>query len=150
MISRRDKHKVKRANQASLLSGENRQNSSSKKIIEAKRDRWVKARVNTDSGAAGHVMLKGMCPRVKLQRKTAPMMFAAANGEQIRDVGENNIPLKTNEEGFKDASHSEVRVLSNLSFEDRKLSRAGKHRGAGCRESAQSQILEMKRRSIWT
>ena len=38
-----------------------------------------------DSGAAGHVMRKGMIPRVKFERKTAPPQFVAGNGEQIRD-----------------------------------------------------------------
>ena len=69
---------------------------SPKKIVEVK-DRWVKARVTMDSGATGHVMLEAMFPRVKLERKTSPKKFVAANGEQIRDLGEKNIPFKTNE-----------------------------------------------------
>ena len=44
------------------------------------------------SGAAGNVMLEGMFPRVKLERKTTPKRFEAANGEQVRDLGEKTIP----------------------------------------------------------
>ena len=50
-----------------------------------------------DSGAAEHVMLEGMFPRVKLERKTSPKGFEAANGEQIRDLGDKTSPFKTNE-----------------------------------------------------
>ena len=38
-----------------------------------------------DYGAAGHVMPETMSPHVKLERKTS---FVAANGEQIKDLGE--------------------------------------------------------------
>ena len=71
-------------------------NSSPKKIVEVT-DRWVKVRVTMDSGAAGHVMLEATFPRVKLERKASPKKFVAANGEQIRDLGEKNMPFKTNE-----------------------------------------------------
>ena len=50
-----------------------------------------------NSGAAGHVMPEGMFPHVKLERKTSPKKFVAANGEQIKDLGERRIPIKTNE-----------------------------------------------------
>ena len=50
-----------------------------------------------DSGAAFHVMLETMFPHVKLERKTSPKKFVAANGEQIKDLGEKSIPFKTNE-----------------------------------------------------
>ena len=43
LISRSDKQKVKKANQASLLRAENSKNSNSKKIIEVK-DRWVRVK----------------------------------------------------------------------------------------------------------
>ena len=66
------------------------------KKIEVK-DKWVKVRVTMDSGAAGHVMPETMFPRVKLERKTTPKKFVAANGEQIKDLGEKTIPFKTNE-----------------------------------------------------
>ena len=69
--------------------GENSHNSSLKNIVDVK-DRWVKVRVTMDSGAAGHVMFEVMFTRVKLERKTSPKRFVAANGEQIRD-------FKTNE-----------------------------------------------------
>ena len=97
MINRRDKQKLKRTNQASLLSVENSHNSSSKKISEVK-DTWVKVRVTMDSRVAGHLMHEGMFPRVKLERKTSPKRFVAANGVQIRDLGEKTIPFKKNEE----------------------------------------------------
>ena len=42
-------------------------------------------------------MLDSMFPRVKLERKTAPTKFVAANGEQLTDLGEKTIPFKTNE-----------------------------------------------------
>ena len=57
----------------------------------------VKVRVTMDSGAAGHVMLEMMFPHVKLDRKTSPKKIVAANGEQIKDLGEKVIPFKTNE-----------------------------------------------------
>ena len=69
---------------------------SPKKIVEVK-DKWVKVRVTMDSGAAGHVMLETMFPHGKIERKPSPKKFVAANGEQIKDVGEKNIPFKTNE-----------------------------------------------------
>ena len=62
------------------------------------KDKVVKVRVTTmDSGAAGHVMLETMFPHVKLVRKTSPNKFVAANGEQIKALGEKSIPFKTNE-----------------------------------------------------
>ena len=42
-------------------------------------------------------MPEGMFPRVKLERNISPKIFVAANGEQIRDLGEKTIPFKTNE-----------------------------------------------------
>ena len=69
---------------------------SPKKIVEV-RDKWVKVRVTMGSGAAGHVMPETMFPLVKLERRTSPKKFVAANGEQIKDLGEKNIPFKTNE-----------------------------------------------------
>ena len=56
-----------------------------------------KVRVTMDSGAAGHVMPETMFPHVKRERKTSPKKFVAANGEQIKDLGEKRIPFKTNE-----------------------------------------------------
>ena len=96
VISRRCKQRVKKANQASLLSMENSHNSNPKKIVEEK-DKRVKVRVTIVSGAAGHVMPETMFPRVKLERKTTPNNFVAANGKQIKVLGEKTIPFKTNE-----------------------------------------------------
>ena len=67
-------------------------------------------------------MLEGMFPRVKFERKTAPTKFVAANGEQIRDVGEQAIPFNGSEgiqrgitlrsacPGTSDLSHSSLQV----------------------------------------
>ena len=76
---------MKKAKVASLLSVDNSQNSSSKKIIEVK-DRRVEVRVIVDSGAAGLVMPEGLFPRVEFERKTPPKKFAAANGERLKDL----------------------------------------------------------------
>ena len=56
-----------------------------------------------DSGVAGVVMPEDMVARVKIERKTAPKRFVAANGEHMRDLGET------------DALHSDVRAWSNVS-----------------------------------
>ena len=64
------------------------------------------------SGAAGHAMLEAMFPRVKLERKTSPKKFVAANGEQIRDLGEKNI--KTNEGCITFRSASVVKPLISM------------------------------------
>ena len=50
-----------------------------------------------DSGAASHLMPETVFPHVELERKTSPKKFVAANGEQIKDLGEKSIPFKTNE-----------------------------------------------------
>ena len=57
------------------------------KIAEVK-DKWVKVGVTIYSGAAGHVMPQTTFPHIKLERKTSPKKFVAANGEQIKDLGE--------------------------------------------------------------
>ena len=93
VVSRRDKQKVKNANQAPPLSVENSHNSNPKNIIEEK-DRWAKVRVTIDSAAVGHVMLDGMFPRVRLERKTSPKRFGAENGEQVRDLGEKDYSIQ--------------------------------------------------------
>ena len=89
VISRRSKQRAKKVNQASLLSVESSHNLSPKKIVEVK-IKWVKVSVTMDSGAAGHVIPETMFPHVKLERKTSPERFVAANGEQIKDLGEKN------------------------------------------------------------
>ena len=98
VIRRRNKQRVKKANQALLLSVESSHSLSSKKIVEVK-DKWVKVRVAMDSGAAFHVMPETMFPHVKL--------FVAANGEQIKDLGETSIPFLTND-GVQKCKHSGV------------------------------------------
>ena len=95
-ISRRNKQRAKKANQASLLSVENSHSLSAKKVEEVK-DKWVKVRVTMDSGAAGHVRHETMFPRARLEHKTSPEKFVAVNGEHIKDLGEKNISFKTNE-----------------------------------------------------
>ena len=72
----RNKRRLKKANQASLLSVVISHKSSSKKIVHVK-DRRVKVSVTMDSGAAGHVMLETMFPRVKLERTTSPKKFGS-------------------------------------------------------------------------
>ena len=61
-----------------------------------------------DSGAAGHVMIEGMFPRVKLERKIAPNKFVAVIGA-IRDMCEKTIPFKKSE-----GSASVVRPLISM------------------------------------
>ena len=51
--------KLKKVASVSLLSVENHKSSSLQKTIEV-RDKWVKAIVTMDSGAAGHVMPRGI------------------------------------------------------------------------------------------
>ena len=112
-MSRRDKRKLKKAAHVSLLSVENYQSLCLKNMLEVK-NKWVKVRATMDCGAAGHVMLEGMLPRVKLERKTEPHKFLAANVEQITELGLRTIPFKTNE-----GSHScmTFRVRCRRSFE---------------------------------
>ena len=114
VISKQNKRRVKKDNQASLLSMENSHNSNPKKVVEGK-DKWMKVRVTMDSGAAGHVMPETMFPRVKLERKTTPKKFVAANWvrKQFRS-------RQTRE--FRGAQHSEVRMLSNPSVQCKRSS----------------------------
>ena len=111
VISRRNKQRVKKANQASLLSVE----SSHNLILEVK-DKWVKVRVTMDSGAAGHVMPETMFPRVKLECKTSPKKFVASNGQ--------NIPFKTNE-GIQRCMTFRSASVVKLLISMRKVVRAG-------------------------
>ena len=66
IICKQNKQRVKKANQAPLLSVDSSHNLSPKKIVEVK-DKWLKVRGTMDSGAAGHV--DTMFPRVKLEQK---------------------------------------------------------------------------------
>ena len=58
------------------------------------KDNWVNIRATMDTGAAGHVMLAEMFPRVKLDRTSTTKKFVAASGEQIKDSGGKTIPCK--------------------------------------------------------
>ena len=142
--SRRNKQRVKKANEASLLSVENSHSLSPKKIVEVK-DKWVKVRVTMDSGAAGHVMPETMFPRVKLERKTSPRKFVAVNGEQIKDLGEKNIPFKTNEGiqrciSFRSANVVKPSFQCNRSSEQETL----------LKRIRTSEALGTEQRSSWT
>ena len=61
-----------------------------------------------------------MIPRVKLERKTAPQTSVAANGEQIRDLGEMTIPFKANEV-----------IQRCITFMSASVVKTGTHCGAG-------------------
>ena len=86
VISRGNKQRVKRANQTLLLSVESSHSSNPKKVVEVK-VKWVKVRVTMDSGAAGHVMLETMFPRVTLERKTSPKKFVARKWRANQRLG---------------------------------------------------------------
>ena len=101
--------------------GEQSQLESEEDGVEVK-DKWVNVRVTMDSGAADHVMPETMFPRDKLERNTTPKKFVAANGEQIKDLSEKAIPFKTNTRESRGAKHSEVPMLSNLSFQCKRAS----------------------------
>ena len=76
-------------------------------------------------------MIEGMFPPVKLERKTAPSKFVAADGEQIRDMGEKTIPFTTHEE-----IHSASIVKPLISMQ--KVVRAGNVAVLDQKESAHS------------
>ena len=123
MISRGDKQKVKKSNQASLLRVEHSHNSSPMKVIEVK-DRWLKVRATMDAAAAGHVVLEVMFPRVKLERKTSSKKFVASNGEQIKDLVEKNIPFETYEGIQRCITYRSARVVKRI-ISMQKVVRAG-------------------------
>ena len=97
---------------------------NSKEVVEMK-DKWVKVRVTKDSGAAGHVMPETMFPHVKLERKTSPKKFVAENGEQIKDLGEKNIPFKTNEGIQRCITFRSAECCQTSHFNAKKVVRAG-------------------------
>ena len=105
------------------MSVESSHSSSPKKIVEVK-DKSVKVRVTMDSGAAGQVMLEAMLPHVKLERKTSPKKSVAANGDQIKDLGEKSIPFKTNE-GIQRCITFRECECCQTSLSKRKVVRAG-------------------------
>ena len=63
VVSRRDKQKGEESQSSVTIEWRTVKIRTRLKIIEVK-DRWVKATVTMDSGAAGHVMLEGMFLRV--------------------------------------------------------------------------------------
>ena len=109
VISRRNKQRVKKNNQASLLSVESSHSLSPKKIVEVK-DKCVKVRDTMDSGAAGHVMPETMLPRVKLERKTSRRSLWQSK-TWVRETFHSR---QTRE--LRGAQHSEVRMMSTPLF----------------------------------
>ena len=53
-------------------------------------------------------------PRAKLERKTSPMRFVAASGQQIRDLGHKTIPFRTNEGIIRCKTFRSATVVKNL------------------------------------
>ena len=78
-----------------------------------------------DTGAAGHVMPEAMFPNVKLERKTQPKKFVAANGDQIRDLCEKNIPFRTNEGVQRCITFRSANVVKPLISMQKKSSEPG-------------------------
>ena len=89
--------------------GEQSKNRNSKKIIEVQ-DRWVKARVTMESGAAEHVMSEGMFPTclTRVQNITKKIC-----GSEWWTSPEGWDILQTNE-GIQRCIAFPVRVLSNF------------------------------------
>ena len=144
----RRREKKKKANQASLLSVDSSHNSKAKETIEGK-DRWVDVRVTMDSGAARHGMPETMFPRVKLERKTSPNKFVAATGEQIRDMGEKKIPLKTNQGNQMCMMFRSASVVKPLTTMQKKWSELEKL-SCWMNRIRIFETFETERRSCWT
>ena len=90
----------------------------------------VKVRVTMVSGVAAHVMPEGIFSRVKIERKTSPQRFVAANGQQSTDVGEKTIPSSTNERLKRCMTFRSAGVAKPF-ISMQKVARARKHCGAG-------------------
>ena len=91
-------------------------------------------------GAAGHVMIQEMFPRVKLEFNTPPKRFVAANGEQIIDLGRKDDSIQDKRR------HSKMHIIQKCECCQASHCNADscpswKHRVAD--------ILEMERRSNW-
>ena len=67
----------------SLLGVEMNSCASPRKVLEVK-DTWVNISATVDTGAAGHVMLAEMFPRVKLDRTSATKKFVAASEKKSK------------------------------------------------------------------
>ena len=109
----------------------------------------MKARVTLDSGVAVHVMLEGMITRVKLEFKIVPKKFVAANDEQITDMGEKTIPLKTNEEIHKCITLISASVAKPV-ISMQRVVRAGKHLWCWMKRIRTFEIFEMEQLPSWT
>ena len=114
---------MKKLAHESWLSVENDSCASPRKVIEVK-DNWVNIRAIMDTGAAGHVVLAEMFPRVKLDRTTAPKKFVAANGEKIKDLDEETIPFKSVERVHRCKKSRSANVVKPL-ISMRKVVQAG-------------------------
>ena len=97
-----------------------------------------------NSGAAGHVILEGMCPRVQLAPKTAPKTFVAGNGEQIRDLGEKTLRCNPNDKNHRCIAFRSASVVKTSH------PNAGNGVVAGCRRFRTFEILEMEQWSSCT
>ena len=96
VTSEKSKLKMKEFARESLLSVENNSCAFPRKVF-AVFDKRLNIRTTMDTGAAGHVVLAEMFPRVDLERTSTTKKFAAAEGEMIKDLGEKTIqssPLK--------------------------------------------------------
>ena len=82
-------------------------------------------------------MPETMFPQVKLERKTSPKTFVAANGEQIKDLGEKSIPLKTIEGVQRCITFRSASVVKHL-MSMQKGRPSWKHCCVGRKESAHS------------
>ena len=69
-----------------LLSVENNSGVLPRKIIEVK-DKWVNIRATMDTGAAGHVVLAEMFPRVKLDRTNTNKEIRCSNWRKDQRLG---------------------------------------------------------------
>ena len=84
----------------------------------------MRVSVFIDPGAAVPVMLEGTFPHFKLERKTSPKRFVAANGEQTRDLGEKFVPFKTSDGIQRCITFGSARVVE-LRISMQKVDRAG-------------------------
>ena len=98
VISKQSKRRVKKDNQASPLSIENSHHSKSEEDCGGERQAG-ESQSRHGFWSCGPRDAGKRCFHVKLERKTTPKKFVAANGERIKDLGEKTIPFKTNDRG---------------------------------------------------